>query len=71
MATFTAIKNRAQGGGAMGRALDYVEQEKKTLWEERQLVTGWNCVARSAYDEMMTTKYPINIAVQSHPIAFR
>lgn len=56
MATFTAIKNRAQGGGAMGRALDYVEQEKKTLWEERQLVTGWNCVARSAYDEMMTTK---------------
>lgn len=56
MATFTAIKNKAQGGGAMGRALDYVEQEKKTLWEERQLVTGWNCVARSAYDEMMTTK---------------
>lgn len=56
MATFTAIKNRAQGGGTMGRALDYVEQEKKTLWEERQLVTGWNCVARSAYDEMMTTK---------------
>lgn len=40
----------------MGRALDYVEQEKKTLWEERQLVTGWNCVARSAYDEMMATK---------------
>lgn len=56
MSTFTAIKNKAQGGGAMGRALDYVEQEKKTLWEERQLVTGWNCVARSAYDEMMTTK---------------
>lgn len=56
MATFTAIKNKAQGGGAMGRALDYVEQEKKTLWEERRLVTGWNCVAQSAYEEMMTTK---------------
>lgn len=56
MATFTAIKNKVQGGGALGRALDYVEQEKKTLWEERQLVTGWNCVAQSAYDEMMTTK---------------
>lgn len=56
MSTFTAIKNKAQGGGAMGRALDYVEQEKKTLWEERQLVTGWNCVARSAYEEMMATK---------------
>ncbi len=56
MATFTAIKNKAQSGGALGRALDYVEQEKKTFWEERQLITGWNCVARSAYDEMMTTK---------------
>ncbi len=56
MATFTAIKNKVQGGGAMGRALDYVEQEKKTLWEERRLVTGWNCVAQSAYEEMMTTK---------------
>lgn len=56
MATFTAIKNKAQGGGAMGRALDYVEQEKKTLWSDRQLVTGWNCVAQSAYEEMMTTK---------------
>lgn len=56
MATFTAIKNKAQSRGALGRALDYVKQEKKTLWEERQLVTGWNCVAQSVYDEMMTTK---------------
>lgn len=56
MATFTAIKNKTQGRGALGRALDYVKQEKKTLWEQRQLVTGWNCVAQSAYDEMMTTK---------------
>ncbi len=56
MATFTAIKNKTQSRGALGRALDYVKQEKKTLWEERKLVTGWNCVAQSAYDEMMTTK---------------
>lgn len=56
MATFTAIKNKAQSRGALGRALDYVKQKKKTLWEERQLVTGWNCVAQSAYDEMMTAK---------------
>ncbi len=28
MATFTAIKNKAQGGGAMGRALDYVCMRK-------------------------------------------
>lgn len=56
MATFTAIKNKAQNRGALGRALDYVKQEKKTLWEERQLVSGHNCVAQSAYDEMITTK---------------
>lgn len=56
MATFTAIKNKTQSSSAMGRVLDYVKQEKKTLWEKRQLVTGWNCVAQSAYDEMMTTK---------------
>lgn len=56
MATFTAVKNKAQGSGVLGRVLAYVKQEKKTLWEERQLVTGWNCVAQSAYDEMTTTK---------------
>lgn len=56
MATFTAIKNSVQSGGSLGRALDYVKQEKKTLWDERQLITGWNCVAQSAYAEMMTTK---------------
>lgn len=56
MATFTAIKNKAQGGGAMKGSLDYVKRKDKTLWGDRQLVTGWNCVARSAYEEMMTTK---------------
>lgn len=56
MATFTAIKNKAQGGGAMKASLDYVKQKDKTLWDDRQLVTGWNCVARSACEEMMTTK---------------
>lgn len=56
MATFTAIRNKTQSRGALGRALDYVKQEKKTLWEGRKLVSGHNCVAQSAYDEMMTTK---------------
>ena len=56
MATFTAIKNKTQSRGALSRALDYVKQEKKTLWEGRKLVSGHNCVAQSAYDEMMTTK---------------
>ncbi len=56
MATFTAIKNKAQGGGTMKGSLDYVKRKGKTLWGNRQLVTGWNCVAQSAYEEMMTTK---------------
>lgn len=56
MATFTAIKNTTQSSSTLRRALDYVKQEKKALWEERQLVSGHNCVAQSAYHEMMTTK---------------
>lgn len=56
MATFTAIQNKTQSGSALDRVLAYVAQKKKTLWEDRQLVSGWNCVAQSAFDEMMTTK---------------
>ena len=56
MATFTAIKNRGGGRGALGGVLRYVQQEEKTLWEEQQLVTGWNCTAPSAYTEMQFTK---------------
>ena len=43
MATFTAIKNRGGGRGALGGVLRYVQQEEKTTWEDRQLVFGWNC----------------------------
>ncbi len=56
MATFTAIKNKSQGGSAMKNALDYVKRKDKTMWGDCQLVTSWNCVAQSAYEEMMTTK---------------
>ena len=56
MATFSAIKNKTQSASALSRVLDYVSQKKKTLWEDRQLVSGWNCVAKASYDEMMTTK---------------
>ena len=56
MATFTAIKNRGGGGGALGGVLRYVQQEEKTTWEDRRLVSGWNCTARSVYDEMRLTK---------------
>ena len=56
MATFIAIKNRGGGGGALGGVLRYVQQEEKTTWEDRRLVSGWNCTARSVYDEMRLTK---------------
>ena len=56
MATFTAIKNRGGGGSALGGVLHYVQQKGKTAWEDRQLVSGWNCTARSVYDEMRLTK---------------
>ena len=44
MATFTAINCKHQSGGAMRGTLDYVSQEKKTLWGDAKLVTGHNCL---------------------------
>ena len=56
MATFTAIKNRGGGRGALGGVLRYTQQEEKTLWEGQRLVSGWNCIAQSALSEMQLTK---------------
>ena len=56
MATFTAIKNRGGGRGALGGVLRYVQQEEKTTWEDRRLVSGWNCAAQSVCSEMQLTK---------------
>ena len=56
MATFTAIKNRGGGRGALGGVLRYTQQEEKTLWEGQRLVTGWNCTAQSVLSEMQLTK---------------
>ena len=56
MATFTAIKSRGGGSGALGGVLHYVQQEEKTTWEDRRLVSGWNCTSQSVYDEMRLTK---------------
>lgn len=56
MATFTAIKNRSGGRGALGGVLRYVQQEEKTTWKGRQLVSGWNCTAQSVCSEMQLTK---------------
>ena len=56
MATFTAVKNRGGGRGALGGVLRYTQQDEKTLWEGQRLVTGWNCTAQSALSEMQLTK---------------
>ena len=56
MATFTAIRNKKQTAGAMLGVLSYVVQNKKTMLNGAWLVTGSNCVPRSSYLEMMTTK---------------
>ena len=44
MATFTAIPEKTQSAKAMKRVLDYVMQEKKTLLDGVELVSGQNCV---------------------------
>ena len=56
MATFTAIKNRGGGRGALAGVLWYTQQEEKTLREGQWLVTGWNCTAQFALSEMQLTK---------------
>ena len=56
MATFTAIKNRGGGRGALGGVLRYVQQKEKTTWGEQRLVSGWNCTAQSVCAEMQLTK---------------
>ena len=43
MATFTTIKNRGGGRGALAGVLQYIRQDEKTLWEGHRLVSGWNC----------------------------
>ena len=52
MATFTAVKNRGGGRGALGGVTRYVSQKEKTLWERQRLVSGWNCTAQSVLSEM-------------------
>lgn len=57
MATFTAIPEKTQTATAMKRVLDYVMQDKKTLYNGIKLVSGQNCVPESAYQEFMATKH--------------
>lgn len=57
MATFTAILEKTQNATAMKRVIDYVIQDKKTIYNGIKLVGGQNCVPESAYQEFMATKH--------------
>lgn len=68
MATFTAIPEKTQSATSMKRVMDYVVQDKKTLFYDEQskqsykLISGQNCVAETAYEEFMATKHQYNKA---------
>lgn len=47
---------KMQSGSGLCALLKYCMQEKKTLYSDRKLVSGVNCVTDSAYSEMMNTK---------------
>ena len=53
---FVNYKKGTQSRGAMGGVIFYVMQEKKTLWEGEQLISGINCQPQTAYDEFLNTK---------------
>ena len=53
--TFIARKKTQTRQGLWG-LLHYCMQDKKTMHNDRKLVTGVNCVAQSAFHEMMNTK---------------
>ena len=68
MATFTAIPEKTQSAVAMKRVIDYVMQDKKTMFYDTQngqrykLTGGQNCVPEAAYEEFMATKHQYNKA---------
>lgn len=53
---FIACK-KSQTRGGMSAILKYCSQDKKTVWNNKKLVSGMNVVAQSSYSEMMNTKH--------------
>ena len=47
---------KGQSRACMGAVMRYTQQEKKTLWKGRQLVSGVNCRPESVYDDFLRTK---------------
>lgn len=68
MATFVAIPEKTQTATAMKRVLDYVMQDKKTMFYDNEnycsykLVSGQNCVLEAAFNEFLATKHRFNKA---------
>ncbi len=53
---YSSRSKSSQSRGCMRSVMKYVAQEAKTQWQGRQLVTGVNCQAASAYDDFLNTK---------------
>ena len=53
---YSSRSKSSQSRGCMRSVMKYVSRDDKTLWHDRQLVTGVNCQARSAYDDFLNTK---------------
>ena len=49
-------KKGTQTRGSMGGVMSYVMQEKKTVWEGQQLISGINCQVQSVYNDFLNTK---------------
>lgn len=56
MATVNFIRNAKQSRSALGRVKQYVAQEKKTMCDGQQLVSGQNCSPQFADKEFLTTR---------------
>ena len=61
MAIIYAVRERTQSKIAMRKVMDYVAQDKKTVYEDRngqrcKLLSGYNCCGDTAFKEFMATK---------------
>lgn len=67
MATVNFIRCKKQSRGALGGVKRYVEQEKKTVCDGRQLVSGQNCNPKLADKEFLATR---NMHRKDSPVWF-
>ncbi|MFI3255094.1 MAG: relaxase/mobilization nuclease domain-containing protein, partial [Eubacteriales bacterium] len=56
MATVNFINTKTQSKGRMKQAVDYVTQEVKVKHDGRFLVSGFNCMGDTAYQDFLSTK---------------